>query len=330
MSYYQQSNEYKKKLNKIQKEVDQAIERIFKNGEFQRYLEVVARFPKYSLHNVMMIVSQKPNATLVMGYKAWQELGRQVQKGEKAIKIFAPIFEKKLQPKIDPETNEPIRDEKGRTVMEKKEILKGFRFVNVFDVSQTQGKELFDIRKLIREDLKESERIQSLYKHFLAHLNKNRIEVKEEVLDDPNIKGYYDRAKHLIRINASVENTSLKFKTLIHEYAHAQLHHKDSDMQKLPRGHKEAQAEAVAFIVSKYYGLDTEPYSAGYIATWAKDIQLAKQAMKEIQHVAQGVIQEIDELMKDRIKELRQMHESSKDQDKNNKNEKDKEIELER
>ncbi|MGG4021936.1 hypothetical protein ABEV12_11745, partial [Geobacillus stearothermophilus] len=113
-------------------------------------------------------------------------------------------------------------------------------------------------------------------------------------------------------------------------YAHAQLHHKDSDMQKLPRGHKEAQAEAVAFIVSKYYGLDTEPYSAGYIATWAKDIQLAKQAMKEIQHVAQGIIQEIDELMKDRIKELRQIHESSKDQDKNNKNEKDKEMQLQR
>ncbi|BBW98553.1 hypothetical protein ACPVTF_02730 [Geobacillus icigianus] len=96
------------------------------------------------------------------------------------------------------------------------------------------------------------------------------------------------------------------------------------------RGHKEAQAEAVAFIVSKYYGLDTEPYSAGYIATWAKDIQLAKQAMKEIQHVAQGIIQEIDELMKERIKELRQMHESSKDQDKNNKNEKDKEMQLQR
>jgi len=82
-------------------------------------------------------------------------------------------------------------------------------------------------------------------------------------------------------------------------------------MKNLPRGHMEAQAEAVAFIVSKYYGLDTEAYSSGYIATWSKDIKLAKQAMKEIQHVANGVIQEIDELMRDRMKEISQLHEKS-------------------
>lgn len=305
-----QSNEYKEKINKIQKEVDQAIERMFQNGEFQRFLEVTSKFPKYSLNNIIMIVSQNPDATLVMGYKKWQELGRQVQKGEKAIKIFAPLFRKESLPKIDPKTQEPIFDEKGNPVMEKRETLYGFKLVNVFDISQTKGKELFNIHKLMQEDLKEDHHIQSLYKNFMHYLNK-KIEVKEEILENPNVKGYYNPIKHHIRVNASVENTSMKFKILIHEYAHSLLHHKESDMKNLPRGHMEAQAEAVAFIVSKYYGLDTEAYSSGYIATWSKDIKLAKQAMKEIQHVANGVIQEIDELMRDRMKEISQLHEKS-------------------
>lgn len=310
MSYYRKTNDSEEKMNKIQKEVDEAIQRIFSNGEFQRYLEVVSKFPKYSLNNVMMILSQKPNASMVQGYNAWKELGRQVQKGEKAVKIFAPMFKKVT--KIDPKTKEPILDSNGKEV--KQEQLTGFRLVSVFDVSQTKGKELFNLRDLIRDDLKESQRIQELYKNFMKYLN-TKMDVKEVVLDDPNVRGYYARDENHIRINASTENTSMKFKTLIHEYAHAQLHHNKSEMKDLPRGHKEAQAEAVAFVVSKYYGLDTSQYSAGYIATWVKDIKLAKQAMQEIQKVVNQTIGEIDHLMKDRIKEIEHSFNHSKDRE---------------
>ncbi|NUU75321.1 hypothetical protein [Paenibacillus xylanilyticus] len=68
----------------------------------------------------------------------------------------------------------------------------------------------------------------------------------------------------------------MKFKTLFQEYVHSLLHRMDSPLKDLPREHKEAQAEATAFMVTKYYGVDTEAYSAGYITTWSKDIQLAK------------------------------------------------------
>jgi len=313
MGYYKKSNDYEEKMSKVQKEVDQAIERIFKNGEFQRYLEVVSKFPKYSLNNVLMILSQKPNATMVQGFNSWKELGRQVQKGEKALKIFAPTFKKMEVTRLSPETQKPMIDSNGKNVIEKKDVLTGFRLVNVFDVSQTTGKELFNLRDLVRDDLKESHRIRELYKKFKDHLNQNsRFDVKEEILDDDGVRGYYRPTDDAIRINASVENTSMKFKTLIHEYAHGLLHHKDSEMKDLPRGHKEAQAEAVAFIVSKYYGLDTTQYSAGYIATWAKDINLAKQAMQEIQKVANQTISEIDGLMKDRMKEIQQSLSQSK------------------
>lgn len=314
MSYYRKTNDSEEKMNRIQKEVDEAIQRIFSNGEFQRYLEVVSKFPKYSLNNVMMILSQKSSASMVQGYNAWKELGRQVQKGEKAIKIFAPMFKKAEMTKLDPKTKKPILDSNGKEVKIKQEQLTGFRLVNVFDVSQTKGKELFNLRDLIRDDLKESQRIQELYKNFMKYLN-IKMDVKEVVLDDPNVRGYYARDENHIRINATTENTSMKFKTLIHEYAHAQLHHNESEMKDLPRGHKEAQAEAVAFVVSKYYGLDTSQYSAGYIATWAKDIKLAKQAMQEIQKVVNHTIGEIDHLMKDRIKEIEHSFNHSKEKE---------------
>lgn len=302
------------KMALIRKEVDKAIERIFKNGEFQKYLEVLSKFPKYSLNNVLMILSQKPDATMVQGYKAWQSLGRQVKKGEKAIKIFAPMFKKIEVTKLDPNTQKPILDENGKEVKVRQEKLIGFRLVNVFDISQTTGKELFNLREIIREDLKESQQIKNLYNKFMQYLN-TKMDVKEVMLDDSDVLGYYDRIQNCIRINAATKNTSMKFKTLIHEYAHAQLHHNESEMKYLPRAHKEAQAEAVAFIVSKYYGLDTSQYSAGYIAAWAKDLDLAKQAMQEIQKVANNTITEIDQLLKDRIKEIEHSFIQSKDKE---------------
>lgn len=126
----------------------------------------------------------------------------------------------------------------------------------------------------------------------------------EDFKENPNVRGYYDRVNHEIRINPAIPNSTLKFKTLVHEYAHSQLHRMDSPLKDLPRGHKEAQAEATAFMVTKYYGLDTEAYSAGYIATWTKDVKLAKQALGEIQKTANNIIREIDHLNREHIQEV--------------------------
>ncbi|MGW8958540.1 hypothetical protein [Paenibacillus sp. NPDC055715] len=112
-----------------------------------------------------------------------------------------------------------------------------------------------------------------------------------------------------------MENTTMKLKTLIHEYAHAQLHRMDSPVKDLPKKHKEAQAEATAFMVTKYFGIDTEAYSAGYIATWAKDINLAKQALGEIQKTANNIIREIDHLNKERFQEVTQQKPMDKEEE---------------
>ncbi|MFC7558894.1 hypothetical protein ACFQY3_07570 [Paenibacillus farraposensis] len=129
-------------------------------------------------------------------------------------------------------------------------------------------------------------------------------ESADDFKDQPKVRGYYDRVNNAIRFNPDAENTTMKLKTLIHEYAHAQLHRMDSPLKDLPREHKEAQAQATAFMVTKYYGIDTEAYSAGYIATWAKDINLAKQALGEIQKTANNIIREIDHLNKERFQEV--------------------------
>lgn len=299
------SGDYETKMAQAQKQVDQALEKIFANNDFQRYLEVASKFPKYSLNNVVMIYAQKPDATMVQGYKAWQDMGRQVQKGETAIKIFAPKFEKVEMTKIDPVTQRPQLDASGKEITEKKEMLTGFTMVNVFDVSQTKGKELVNVRQFVRDDIRDSAGAAQLYRQLSDHLAK-KMDVRESLedfKDKPNVRGYYDRVNHAIRINAAVENSTMKFKTLVHEYAHSQLHRMDSPLKDLPRQHKEAQAEATAFMVTKYYGMDTDAYSAGYIATWAKDINLAKQALGEIQKTANNIIREIDHLQRERIQE---------------------------
>ncbi|MEC0238197.1 ArdC-like ssDNA-binding domain-containing protein [Paenibacillus kribbensis] len=303
---YPKSGDYEEKMAQVQKQVDQAIERVFKNNEFQRYLEVASKFPKYSLNNVMMIYAQKPDATMVQGYKAWKDIGRQVQKGETAIKIFAPIIKKVDMQKIDPVTQRPQLDAQGKEVTEKKDMLTGFTSVNVFDVSQTKGKELANLRAIIRDDIKDNHRAAELYSSLSNHIGK-KMDIREsadDFKDQPKVRGYYDRVNNAIRINPDVENTTMKLKTLIHEYAHAQLHRMDSPLKDLPREHKEAQAEATAFMVTKYFGIDTEAYSAGYIATWAKDINLAKQALGEIQKTANNIIREIDHLNKERFQEV--------------------------
>ncbi|MCY9747641.1 ArdC-like ssDNA-binding domain-containing protein [Paenibacillus larvae] len=295
---------HKYKMATVKKELEKTLERIFQDGEFQRYLAIASRFPKYSINNILMIYQQNPEATMVRGRSAWKEIGRYIKPGEFPIKIFAPQIIKREETKIDPKTGKPVLNEKGEEVKIKKEALRGFRLVDVYDVSQTTGKELVDVRQFIRADLKESNRTQALYEKFKDHLSK-KMDVKEEILDDPEVRGYYNNKGHSIRINASTVNTTMKFRTLIHEYAHSQLHHKDKflDYQK-NRGYYEAQAETTAYMVSKYFGIDTEAYSVGYVSTWAKDLGLAKKALTEIQKVANHIIREVDEVNKELALEM--------------------------
>jgi hypothetical protein len=92
------------------------------------YLSVMSRFHRYSWGNILLIYSQRPNATHVAGFHSWLKMRRCVRRGEKGIVILAPMVGRK---KSDDEITE---DSQTR--------LFGFRTAHVFDVSQTEGEPL--------------------------------------------------------------------------------------------------------------------------------------------------------------------------------------------
>lgn len=289
-------------IDDVNKTLEESLENIFQNERFNDFLLVMSKMKNYSLNNTILIVAQRPQATMIQGYGEWQKLGRYVSKGEKGLKILAPVISKVQMEKIDPQTQKPKVDENGKVITESKDVRTGFRPVSVFDVSQTEGKEIPNVRDFISRNMENDEYVSELYEDYKKFLVETKgLDVKEAETDK-GVGGYFNRLTNEIVISTNNnENNTEKFRVLIHEYAHSLLHHKDSELKDLPRGHKEAQAESVAYVVSNYYGLDSSAVSTGYIATWSQDMQLAKKAITEIQEVSNIMIDEIDRQQKEQI-----------------------------
>ncbi|MGG1021183.1 hypothetical protein G3M81_23020 [Bacillus paralicheniformis] len=286
----------------VNKALENSLSDIFENDRFKDMLDVMSHTKNYSLNNSILIMAQRPTSTMIMGYKDWQKKGRQVSKGEKGIKILAPYMRKVDVEKVDPVTKKQVIGKDGNPVVEKKDVPVGYFQVNVFDIEQTEGKEIPKVRDFIKRNMKEDDYVNKLYKDYKTYLTETKNNVIKEQPTEKGVGGYFDRTTGNIVISSSEnDNDTEKFRVLIHEYAHSLLHHRDSEMKNLPRGHKEAQAESTAYIVNKYYGLDTTDVSAGYIATWSKDMKLAKQALEEIQEVSNTIIDDIDRLQKEKI-----------------------------
>lgn len=298
--------------------LENSLKNIFETERFMELLKVMASHKSYSLNNTILIATQKPYSTMVMGFKDWQKLGRFVNKGEKAIKILAPLVKKMDMEVIDKETKKPKLDEKGQPVLSPQKVIAGFKLVSVFDVAQTNGKEIPSVKDFIIRELKNDDYMSKLYVDYTTFLkDTKKLNVREDITDK-GVGGYFARDTHEIVVSSTEnKNDTQKFRVLIHEYAHSLLHNKDSDLKMLPRGHKEAQAESVAFVVSNYYGLDTSAISTGYIATWSQDVKLARQALSEIQETANLIIDDINALQKDKIQSFYKDQSLEYDQAKN-------------
>ncbi|WP_404467298.1 ArdC family protein [Planococcus rifietoensis] len=296
-------------LTEINDRLERNLEEMFQNNRFQDMLNVMASGHQYSFNNVLMIAGQNPEATMVRGFRQWQALGRHVNKGEKSIDILVPSFKKVEVQKVNEQTGEVLRDRNGDPQSEVRQSITGFRIGKVFDVSQTDGKEIPNVRDFIQKDLTSPDSLKELYDRFIHQTNENSqpLTIREEAHEGQTYGGYFSPQKEEIVINTAVsKSTEQKFRVLIHEYAHSQLHHKESDIKDLPRGHKEAQAECAAYIVSQYYGFDTDLSSTGYIATWAQDLNLAKQAIKEVQDVSRATIEQVNSLQSEKIQDFYQ------------------------
>jgi len=288
------------KLKEITDRLEQGITELFDSERYKEYLKVMSKFHNYSFRNTVLIAMQKPDASLVAGFSAWKNnFERNVMKGQKGIKIIAPSpykIKQEMQ-KIDPHTQKPIIGKDGKPVTEEKEItIPAYKVVSVFDVSQTEGKELPDIA--VDELTGDVDR----YKDFFAALEKTSpVPIAFENIEGGS-HGYYHLEDKRIAINEGMSELQT-LKTAIHEIAHAKLHDidlnapKDEQQPHVDRRTREVEAESVAYTVCQHYGLDTSDYSFGYVAGWSSGRELSelKSSLETIRSAAAEIINSIDE-----------------------------------
>ena len=287
------------KLKEITDRLEQGIAELFDSERYREYLKVMSKFHNYSFRNTVLIAMQKPDASLVAGFSAWKNnFERNVMKGQKGIKIIAPSpykIKQEMQ-KIDPHTQKPIIGKDGKPVTEEKEVtIPAYKVVSVFDVSQTEGKELPDIA--VDELTGDVDR----YKDFFAALEKTSpVPIAFENIEGGS-HGYYHLEDKRIAINEGMSELQT-LKTAIHEIAHAKLHDidlnapKDEQQPHIDRRTREVEAESVAYTVCQHYGLDTSDYSFGYVAGWSSGRELSelKSSLETIRSAAAEIINSID------------------------------------
>ncbi len=297
------------KMKEITNRLEQGIQDLFESDRFKEYLQVMSKFHNYSFNNTLLIAMQKPDATLIAGYNSWKNLfGRQVSRGAKGIKVIAPspYKVKKEIDKIDPKTQKPMTDKNGKPVKEETEVtVPAFKVVSVFDVSQTEGKELPSIG--VDELTGDVEQYADFFK---ATEQASPAPVGFEKIES-GAKGYYSQTEKRIAINEGMSELQ-NLKTLIHEIAHAKLHDIDlnapaeEQADRPDRRTREVQAESIAYAVCQHYGLDTSDYSFSYVAQWSSGRELAelKASLETIRNTASELIKDIDknfaELTKDK------------------------------
>ena len=281
-------------LQEILERLEQGVKDFYKGDKFQSYLNTLSKFHNYSLNNTLLIAMQKPEASLVAGYNAWKNnFNRQVQKGEKAIKILAPTpyKTKKMIDKVDEKGN-LVLDENGKPKKEEVilTVLK-FKVVSVFDVSQTEGEPLPQLVESLKGEVHEFD--------YLFQALKEISPVPISFEDMESAHGYFSPAENRIALKKG-ESQLQTIKTLIHEIAHAVLHNTEMQKEeKKDRRTKEVEAESVAYVVTNHFGFDTSEYSFGYVAGWSsdRDIKELKGSMEIIKNTSSDLIQKLESKM---------------------------------
>ena len=297
------------KLKEITDRLEQGITELFDSERYKEYLQVMSKFHNYSFNNTLLIAMQKPDASLIAGFNAWKNnFGRNVMRGEKGIRILAPSPYKIRQEveKKDPQTGKTVIGKDGKPVMETKEIqIPAYKVVAVFDVSQTEGRELPSLSaNELTGDVEQ-------YGDFFAALEKTSpVPMGFEKIEG-TAHGYYHLEEKRIAIDEGMSELQ-NLKTAIHEIAHAKLHDIDLNAPQEEQGERpdrrtrEVQAESIAYTVCQHYGLDTSDYSFGYVAGWSSGRELAelKTSLETIRATAAEIINSIDghfaELQKER------------------------------
>ncbi|ORO73943.1 PBECR4 domain-containing protein [Streptococcus oralis] len=266
----------------LSRHLKEGIKEFLDSDKYKDYLTKMSQLNNYSNRNLRLILAQNPEARQVASFKQWKEnFDRYVKKGEKALRIFKPMTKIKKD-----ENNQPILDKNGKS-----ETVTFFGLVPVFDVSQTEGKEMPKAAE-VKEQLTDLD-YANLYRALMAIAKENDVSVRFEEMEN-NKHGYYSVPENQIVLRSNEMNKAQIIKTFLHEMAHAELHHADNPQKEnLTRSTAELQAESVAYVVSSYYGIDTSEYSFNYLSGWSAD----KETLADLEAQLDIVQQEAKSLM---------------------------------
>ena len=236
--------------------------------ELRIYLAAMAKFPKYSFHNLMLILSQRPDATHVAGYQTWQQLGRFVKKGAKGILIFAPVVRRRQ-----------VNDEETEDTSTVK--LVAFRGVYVFDQLDTDGSPIAQLSKCEGNPHEYTERL----KQFVVARG-IQLEYSDSIRP---AQGQCSPGKIVLLPGLS---PAVEFSTLAHETAHHLLHQTPRRAETTKRV-RETEAEAITFVVCSAIGLEATNSSSDYILLYAGDKELLIESLEHIQQASEEIIRAI-------------------------------------
>ena len=262
------------------------------SDQFKSFLDTMSKFHNYSLNNIHLLKMQNPNVTQVASFNKWKtDFERTVKKGAKALKIWVPY---QVKTKI-PENQKELNFLPSENEMDQKEItVTRFKLGNVFDVSQTEGKEL---PKAIHELTGSVKDYEDLYRAAKVVSMDNQVPISFEEIKRESTNGYYSPDENRIVISKKLKGEEHILKTIFHEMAHADLHkgtnaqYGDDQYRK-----QELQAESVAYVVASHFGFDTSSYSFGYLAIWAKDKNGFEDMVEQLQVVQKEAKSLIDRM----------------------------------
>ena len=260
--------------------------------QFKSFLDTMSKFHNYSLNNIHFLKMQNPNVSQVASFNKWKtDFERTVKKGSKALKIWVPY---QVKTKISANQNE-LSFSPSENEMEEKEVtVTRFKLGNVFDVSQTEGKEL---PKAINELTGSVKDYEDLYRAAKAVSMDNQVSISFEEIKREGANGYYSPNENRIVISKGLKGQEHILKTIFHEMAHSDLHrgtnaqYGDDQYRK-----QELQAESVAYVVANHFGFDTSSYSFGYLAIWAKDKNGFEDMVEQLQIVQKEAKSLIDRM----------------------------------
>ncbi len=281
-------------LKAVTDQLEKGVSDVFQSDKYKEFLNVMAKFPRYSVNNSILIMMQKPDAQLCQSFTGWKEMGRFVKKGEKGLNILAPApYKVEREVQKQDANGKPMFDHDGEPITEKQEItIRAFKVVKTFDLSQTDGKELpsLGVSELAGD-------VDGYSKLFEALKEVCPVPITFENIKGGS-KGYYHQEEKRIAINEGMSEVQ-NVKTAIHEMAHQKLHDKDAVgiVDELSRNGKEVQAESVAYVVCQHYGMDTSDYSFSYVAGWSegKETPELKASLNIIREAAADLITQIDD-----------------------------------